>query len=125
LSLAFAAAALVEVPIIVTGGALALISIGIGAGFTAASNDAADEGRWGRVETKWQLETDCNAGGMPPCSEHVSAEEARRDYGRVAATAFIGAGLFTVATIVYVAFPRTFARPTSLRSGAALTVHQW
>jgi hypothetical protein len=119
-----------ELPIAITGGALALVSAGIGVGFTAASNDAADEGRSSGVETSWRLQGDCNAGAtQPPCSKHVSAEQARRDYGRVAATAFIGAGVLTVATIVYVAFPlafpRTFAKPAGRRSGAALTVHAW
>jgi hypothetical protein len=115
-----------ELPIALTGGALALVGAGIGIGFTVASIDAADEGRWSRVETRWQLQGVCNADAtQPACSEHVSAEEARRAYGRVAAAAFVGAGLFTVATIAYVAFPRTFAKPTGRRSGAALTVHQW
>jgi hypothetical protein len=117
-------------PIAITGGALALVSAGIGVGLTAASNDAADEGRSSRAETTWLLQGNCNAEvTQPPCSKHVSAEEARRDYGRVAATAFIGAGVLTVATIVYVAFPlafpRTFAKPTGRRSGAALTVFAW
>jgi hypothetical protein len=113
-------------PIAITGGALAVVSAGIGVEFTVASNDAADEGRSSRAEARWRMQSDCNAGALlPPCSTYVSAEQARRDYGRVAATAFIGAGLFTVATLAYVAFPRTFARSTSRRSGASLTVHQW
>jgi hypothetical protein len=51
--------------------------------------------------------------------------QARRDYARVAATAFVGAGVLAVATIAYVAFPRTFAKPQSRMTGATLTVYQW
>lgn len=116
----------ISFPVAITGGALATISTAIGIGFTAASNNASAERHSHRAETKWKFETDCNAGAtQPPCSEYANAEQARRDYARVAATAFIGAGILTAATVAYIAFPRTFAKPTSRMSGAALVVYQW
>lgn len=115
-----------SIPLAITGGALAIVSAGIGVGFTVAANNAADERELNRTETVWLYQPDCDAGVLePPCSIYLSADAARSQFTQIAATAFVGAGLFTVATIAYVAFPRTFARPTGRLSGAALTVYQW
>jgi hypothetical protein len=114
------------IPLVIAGGALAIVSAGIGAGFTVAANKAADERDLNRTETVWLYQPDCDVGVLkPPCSSYLSADVARSQLTQVAATAFVGAGLFTVATIAYVAFPRTFAKPTGRLSGAALTVYQW
>jgi hypothetical protein len=115
-----------DIPLAIAGGALAIVGAGIGVGFTAVANHAANEGQWNRAEMKWSDRADCDAAALQPlCPGYVSAEEARRHHARIATTAFVGAGLFTVATIAYVAFPRAFARPAGRMSGAALTVYQW
>lgn len=115
-----------KLSIAIAGGAFAIIGAGIGIGFTVISNNAAVEAHSDRAETKWRFEADCNAEAtQPPCAEYVNAEQARRHHADVATTAFISAGVIAAATIAYVAFPRTFAKPTTRTTGATFTVYQW
>lgn len=115
-----------KVSIAIAGGATAIIGAGIGIGFAVASNNAADDRHSNRSEMKWGFGADCNEGAtQPPCAGYVNAEQARRHDAAVATGAFISAGIIAAATIAYVVFPRTLAKPTARTTGATFTVYQW
>jgi hypothetical protein len=110
----------------VVGGAVAIVGAAVGVGFMAVADDKAEEARSYSGEMEWKFKRECSAGVLQsPCSNFVSAEEARRFHERAAEAVLIGAGVAAAATIAYIVLPRTFAKPTGRRSGAALTVYQW
>jgi hypothetical protein len=115
-----------KLAVAMAGGAVAIIGIGIGVGFTVAANEAASDRDANWAEMRWRLDLDCNPGDpRPACSDYLNVEQASRDHTSVATAAFISASVVAAATIAYVAFPRTFSKPTIRTSGSALTVYQW